>query len=84
MLALMMILSLVALIGVRRKRSLIRLVPIAALFVVAVIFVGGCGVTESAPTAPPVGTTPGVYSIVITATGGGNVTATTTLNLTVN
>ena len=82
--ALMMILSLVGVIGVCRKRSNILFFPLLALLVVVIIFSNGCGVTESDPTAPPVGTTPGVYSIVITATGGGNVTATTTLNLTVN
>jgi hypothetical protein len=45
----------------------------------------GCGITEdNSSVAPPVGTTVGVYPLVITGTGTGNVTATTTLSLTVN
>ena len=54
------------------------------LFVVAMI-ADGCGITADNTTVVPTpGTAAGVYPLVITATGSGNVTATTTLSLTVN
>jgi hypothetical protein len=68
-----------------RKNSRRRAIGFAALILFVAIISNGCGITadNSAP-APVVGTTVGVYPLVITATGTGNVTATTTLSLTIN
>jgi hypothetical protein len=66
------------------RRRLPAFIPMAALVFVAVAMCDGCGVTATNGNPPPVGTSPGMYSIVVTATGNGNVTATTTVNLTVN
>jgi hypothetical protein len=68
-----------------QRRRVIGFAPMVALMMLVAGFVNGCGVTasNSAP-AVVVGTAAGVYPLVITATGGGNVTATTTVTLTVN
>jgi hypothetical protein len=67
-----------------QKRS-IRFTPLTALLFLVAVFGNGCGVTAgNSPGAAAPGTTAGVYPLVITATGTGNVTATTTISLTVN
>ncbi|MFZ0820451.1 MAG: hypothetical protein WAM91_10300 [Candidatus Acidiferrales bacterium] len=53
------------------------------LFVVAAIFTGCSGLAGTPPVPPP-GTPSGTYSLVVTATGNGNTTATTTATLIVN
>jgi hypothetical protein len=58
----------------------------AALLLVIVAGMAGCSGFGGAAT-PPVtipGTTPGAYPLVVTATGNGGTTATTTVTLTVN
>lgn len=68
-----------------RRRRVIGFAGMSALLLFVTVFANGCGVTASnSPPAAIVGTTAGVYPLVITATGGGNVTATTTVTLTVN
>jgi len=68
-----------------QRRRVIGFAPMITLLVLVAGFANGCGVTasNSAPAAV-VGTAAGAYPLVITATGGGNVTATTTVTLTVN
>ena len=59
--------------------------PMVVLLMLVTVAVNGCGVTGSnSPAVIVAGTTAGVYPIVVTATGTGNVSATTTINLTVN
>jgi hypothetical protein len=67
-----------------RKTSRRRTIGFAALILFVATVSNGCGVTADNAPAPVVGTTVGVYPLVITATGTGNVTATTTLSLSVN
>ncbi len=68
-----------------RRRSLVRFAALGILLFGVTIASGGCGITadNTPPVAPP-GTSAGVYPLVVTATGAGNVTATTTISLTVN
>jgi len=58
-------------------------VTMVVLFAIGLAVCDGCGGAGTAP-PPTVGTPAGVYSLVVTATANGNVTATTTINLTVN
>jgi hypothetical protein len=68
-----------------RKNSRRRVIGLAALMLFVAILSVGCGVTaDNSAATPVVGTTVGVYPLVITGTGTGNVTATATLTLTVN
>lgn len=79
------LLSLAMLLSIFLKKNSRRCaIGLAALMLFVAISSVGCGVTADNAPAPVVGTTAGVYPLVITATGTGNVTATTTLSLTVN
>jgi hypothetical protein len=72
-------LTMLFLIPLRKNRRLGIL-----LFGVAIVSFG-CGVTaNNTPPVVPPGTSAGVYPLVVSATGTGNVTATTTVSLTVN
>jgi hypothetical protein len=67
------------------RQRLMNLLPLTAAVIIAVSMCNGCAVTGTNASPPPVvGTSSGMYSLVVTATAGGNVTATTTVNLTVN
>jgi hypothetical protein len=60
-------------------------ISLGAIFVLAgVIFTGCSGLAGIGPPPPPPGTPAGQYSLVVTATGNGNTTATTSVILTVN
>lgn len=67
-----------------KKNPRRRVIGLVALSFCVAIVSSGCGITADNAPAPVVGTTVGVYPLVITGTGTGNVTATTTLSLTVN
>ncbi len=68
-----------------QRRRVIGFAPMIILLMVVTVFGNGCGVAGSnSPAVIVPGTTAGVYPIVVTATGTGNVSATTTVNLTVN
>jgi hypothetical protein len=58
-------------------------VSMVAFVAIVLTMCDGCGGAGTAP-PPIVGTPAGAYSLIVTATGNGNVTATTTINLTVN
>jgi hypothetical protein len=67
------------------RRAVIALAPLVLLLLGAALVSSGCGVTaDNAPPVPPAGTSAGVYPLVVTAIGTGNVMATTTVSLTVN
>jgi hypothetical protein len=74
----------VTLFTLLKKNSRRRTIGFASLILFVMVVSNGCGITADNPSAPVVGTTTGVYPLVITATGTANVTATTTLSLTVN
>jgi hypothetical protein len=83
----MLLIAFIALIFICLRKShhqRLRIgVSIIALVAVVLVICDGCG--GSGNVAPPlVGTAPGAYALVVTATGNGNVMATTTINLTVN
>jgi len=83
LLALTMLLGI--LLGKFSRWRPIGFAPLIMLVLLVAAVGDGCGITGSnSSVVPPPGTSAGVYPIVITATGSGNVTATTTLNLTVN
>jgi hypothetical protein len=68
-----------------QRRRALAIAPMIMLLMVATVVCDGCGVTAgNSPGVIVPGTATGVYAIVVTATGTGNVTATTTVNLTVN
>jgi hypothetical protein len=68
-----------------RRRGGIGLAPLGILLLGVAIVSFGCGVTaNNTPPVVPPGTSAGVYPLVVSATGTGNVTATTTVSLTVN
>ena len=68
-----------------QRRRVIGFAVMVVLLMVVTVAVNGCGVTGSnSPAVIVPGTTAGVYPIVVTATGTGNVSATATINLTVN
>jgi hypothetical protein len=72
-------------LGFLGKNSRRRAAGFAAILLFVATVSIGCGITaDNSPAPPVVGTTTGVYPLVITGTGTGNVTATTTLTLTVN
>ncbi len=59
--------------------------PLAILLVLAGACLAGCiGLSEDIPPVAALGTPAGQYSLVVTATGNGNTTATTSVTLTVN
>jgi hypothetical protein len=59
-------------------------VPATVIFVLASTYFAGCSGLAGTVAPPPPGTPSGTYSLVVTATGNGNTTATTTAKLTVN
>ena len=68
-----------------RRHGQIGFASIVVLLAATVIFSDGCGITaNNTPPAPAPGTSAGVYPMVVTATSIANVTATTTVSLTVN
>ena len=68
-----------------RRRGTIGFAPLGVLVLGVALVSGGCGITaDNTPAVVVPGTSAGVYPLVVTATGSGNVTATTTVSLTVN
>jgi hypothetical protein len=61
-------------------------IAMAGFLIFAGIIITGCGglAGSAGPPPPPPGTPAGVYPLVVTATGNGNTTATTSITLTVN
>jgi hypothetical protein len=67
----------------KRRRIALR-VPLAILIALAAFGMLSCGGGTAESTVVIPGTTAGAYPLVITATGSGNTTATTTVNITVD
>lgn len=77
-------LSLIFVAARGKQRWIVPRLPLATLLALATFCIFSCGAPTSDPDVSIPGTTAGAYPLVITATGSGNTTATTTVNITVD